>query len=35
MYRNAIVAEVNQKDLAPQLLLSLAAGHRTDGLCTS
>ena len=35
MYRNAIVAEVNQKDLAPQLLLSLAAGHRTDGLYTS
>ena len=31
MYRNAIVAEVNQKDLTPQLLLSLAAGHTTDG----
>jgi ribose transport system ATP-binding protein len=30
MYRNTIVAEVNQEDLAPQLLLSMAAGHRTD-----
>jgi ribose transport system ATP-binding protein len=35
MYRNTIVAEVNQEELAPQLLLSLAAGHRTDGRYTS
>jgi ribose transport system ATP-binding protein len=30
VYRNAVVAEVGQKELTPHLLLSLAAGHKID-----
>jgi ribose transport system ATP-binding protein len=35
MYRNAIVAEVRQEELTPQLLLSLAAGHKIDAYGTA
>jgi ribose transport system ATP-binding protein len=35
LYRNAIVAEVTQEELAPHLLLSLAAGHKIDAYRTA
>jgi ribose transport system ATP-binding protein len=35
IYRNAIVAEVTQEELAPHLLLSLAAGHNIEAYRTA
>jgi hypothetical protein len=34
VYRNAVVAEVGQEELTPNLLLSLAAGHKIDAYGT-